>query len=216
MEFKQLNLMQFGEQKQYTQQFCEVQAIVLAHYSTYDIHPLLQRDNINGKEKAKFLLSFGNKPIITYSLRLLEIHGFTEILVVVTEDFEEDMTNFLNEYDTNMNIQPVLVNEEDLGEIQVLKQIHEYIKTDFLVIRCDIFTNAPLRELLHIHRRENSSITLLLSQEKKIKNSNDNKSNKKPKKKKKDKNTYIIGTDRKYHQQLIMKGHPKGMQIYNA
>ena len=216
MEFT--NLTSFGEEKQYNQQFCEVQAIVLAHYSTYDIHPLLQRDNNTGKEKAKFLLPFGNQPIITYPLQLLEIHGFTEILVVITEDFEEDMTNFLNEYkhydggdnyNSKPNIVPVTVNEEDLGEIQVLKQIHQHIKTDFLIIRCDIFTNAPLRELLHIHRRENSSITLLLSKQKKKTQQQSNKQQ--HKKKKKDKNSHIIGTDRKYHQQLIQKGHPKGI-----
>merc|ERR1712228_370736 len=84
----------------------------------------------------------------------------------------------------------------------VLKQIHEHIKTDFLLIRADIFTNAPLRELLHIHRRENASITLLLSKQSK-------KSNKKGKK---SKNTHIIGTDRKFHQQSVSKGHPKEIE----
>ena len=191
--------------------FCEVQAVLLAHYSTYSMHPLLQRDN-TGKERAKFLLPFGNRPIITYPLRLLQIHGFCEILVVITDDFVEDMMNFLSTYkhysfhdfdddaEQHYKIKPVTVSEEDLGEISVLKQIHQHIKTDFIMIRCDIFTNAPLRELLHIHRRENASISLLLSKQ--------SKTTKKDKKKLK--NTHIIGTDRKFHQELVSKGHPKG------
>ena len=194
--------------------FCEVQAIVLAHYSTYDIHPLLQRDN-TGKERAKFLLPFANRPILSYPLRLLEIHGFTEILVVITEDYAEDLDNFLTEYKyyeggsdyTKSTIHAVTVDEEDLGEIQVLRQIQQYIETDFLVIRCDIFTNAPLRELLCVHRRENASITLLLSTASKAA-ANGQKT--KGKKRKKSKNTHIIGTDRRYHDQLMLKGHPKG------
>jgi len=212
----------FDEAKQSAQQFCEVQAIILAHYSTFDVHPLLQADSASGREKAKFLLPFGNEPIITYPLRLLEIHGFTEILVVIAKEFEEDMTNFLNQYkpfegihdDKQFsehivpNINPVTVSEEDLGELQVLKQIRAHIKTDFLVMRCDCFTNAPLRELLHIHRRENASITLLLSKPTLPKQSDP----KKKKKKKDAQNTHIIGTDRKYHKQLIQKGHPKEVE----
>eukprot|EP01083_Nonionella_stella_P035338 96459_1 len=195
-----------------TTRFCEVQAIILAHYSTYDIHPLLQNDT-TGKEKAKFLLPFANRAIITYPLRLLEIHGFTEILVVITDDFAEDMVNFLATYkhyagdEYVCNITPVTVNEEDLTEIQVLKQIHRHIKTDFLVMRCDIFTNAPLGELLRIHRRENSSITLLLS-----KQITKTKQQQGKKKAKKSKNTHIIGTDFKHHQQLVLKGHPKEIE----
>jgi len=221
MEFTQFASF-FDEPKQLTQRFCEVQAIILAHHSTYDIHPLMQRDSNTGKDKPKFLLPFGNQPIITYPLRLLEIHGFNEILVVITEEFEEEMTNFLNEYkyyegsDENYvkpNITPIVVDEEDLGEIEVLKQIHKDIKTDFLMIRCDIVTNVPLRELIHIHRRENASITLLLSQKKQQKQTQDaRKHPPPPRKKKQDKNTYIIGTDRHFHKELVRKGHPKEIE----
>eukprot|EP01084_Bolivina_argentea_P163356 284199_1 len=214
LTFRPTNVVDSDDSKQSKDQklFCEVQAIVLAHYSTYDIHPLLQKDN-TGKDQPKFLLPFANQPIITYPLRLLEINGFTDILIVITDNFAEDLINFLETYEYYdngsdlHNITPITVNEEDLTEIQVLKQIHKYIKTDFLMIRCDIFTNAPLQQLLHIHRRENASITLLLSNQTKKKTNN-----KKRKPKRKSKNTHIIGTDRKHHQKLILKGHPKEIE----
>ena len=109
----------FDDNRNDSQRFCEVQAIILAHYSCYNIHPLLQSNN--NTSKPKFLLPFCNKPIITYPLRLLEINGFNEILIVIIDEFIDELTNFLDtqyeDYNDNnpSTIEILTVSEEDLG-----------------------------------------------------------------------------------------------------
>lgn len=106
-------------------QYYEFQAIIMAHNTKNEMHGLL------GKTPP-FLLPFANRPIITYPLQLLELHGIVDIIIVVYEKYVEALSDFLSQY-RRLESEPdqikiVKVDEEDLGEVEVLKIIKDEIK----------------------------------------------------------------------------------------
>ncbi|XP_041064792.1 translation initiation factor eIF-2B subunit gamma isoform X2 [Carcharodon carcharias] len=107
----------------------------------------------------KPLLLVGNKPLIWYPLNLMERLGFEEVIVVTTREVQKQ----LPQMDTKMKLDTVCIPEDtDMGTADSLRQIHEKIKTDVLVVSCDLITDAALHEVIDLFRAHDATLSMLM------------------------------------------------------
>ncbi|XP_041359479.1 translation initiation factor eIF-2B subunit gamma-like [Gigantopelta aegis] len=113
----------------------------------------------------KALLPVGNYPLLWYPVNALERAGFEEVIVVVLESFVGEAQRLLCEVcDVKIKIDFVCIPDSDyLGTADSLRSIKDKIKTDVLVVSCDLISDISLHQVANIHRAYDSSITMLLS-----------------------------------------------------
>nr|XP_006818161.1 PREDICTED: translation initiation factor eIF-2B subunit gamma-like [Saccoglossus kowalevskii] len=111
----------------------------------------------------KALLPIGNKPLIWYPVNLLERAGFEDAILICLESACTDIKNALA-YNTKLNLDIVSIpTDEDWGTADSLRYIKDKIKTDIIVLSCDLVTNVSLHHIADVHRTYDSTITMLLS-----------------------------------------------------
>jgi len=111
----------------------------------------------------KCLLPIANKPMIWFSLKMLENAGFEEAIVIIQEEYENLITTSLSRLKLNIKLDYFRI-KEDLGTADSLRLIYDRIKTDALVVSCDLVTDIPLHNLFELHRIHQSCITAMFSQ----------------------------------------------------
>ncbi|XP_040612815.1 translation initiation factor eIF-2B subunit gamma isoform X1 [Mesocricetus auratus] len=108
----------------------------------------------------KPLLPVGNKPLIWYPLNLLERVGFEEVIVITTKDVQKALgTEF------KMKMKPDIVcipDEADMGTADSLRHIYPKLKTDVLVLSCDLITDVALHEVVDLFRAYDASLAMLM------------------------------------------------------
>ncbi|XP_046830760.1 translation initiation factor eIF-2B subunit gamma [Vespa crabro] len=113
--------------------------------------------------QPKCLLPIGNKPMIWFSLQLLERSGFKECIIIVSESVKNDVSLLLDKLDLKIKMEIVgIQGAEDLGTADSIRLIHEKIHTDFIVLSCDLITDIDISETLNLYRKHNASITALM------------------------------------------------------
>lgn len=108
----------------------------------------------------KPLLPVGNKPLIWYPLNLLERVGFEEVIVVTTRDVQKVLCA-----EFKMKMKPDIVcipDEADMGTADSLRHIYPKLKTDVLVLSCDLITDVALHEVVDLFRAYNASLAMLM------------------------------------------------------
>nr|XP_008164948.1 translation initiation factor eIF-2B subunit gamma isoform X2 [Chrysemys picta bellii] len=106
----------------------------------------------------KPLLPVGNKPLIWYPLNLLERIGFEEVIVVTTKEVQK-----LLNLDTKMKLDIVCIPDDaDMGTADSLRHIHQKIKTDVLVLSCDLITDVALHEVVDLFRAHDATLSILM------------------------------------------------------
>lgn len=112
----------------------------------------------------KALLPIGNMPMIWYPVNMLEKAGFEEAIIVVLESCQAEIQKALVEIcQVKMRLDFVGISEDNLGTADSLRNLKDKIKTDILVVSCDLVTDVSLHQLANVHRKYDSSLTLLLS-----------------------------------------------------
>ncbi|XP_027693726.1 translation initiation factor eIF-2B subunit gamma isoform X1 [Vombatus ursinus] len=107
----------------------------------------------------KPLLPVGNKPLIWYPLNLLESVGFEEVIVVTSKDVQK----CLPYTDFKMKLDVVCITDEtDMGTADSLRHISQKIKTDVLVLSCDLITDVALHEVVDLFRAHDASLSMLM------------------------------------------------------
>lgn len=110
----------------------------------------------------KCLLPVGNVPLILCSLNILQRAGITDVIVLVQESERLKIQNAVeNKVDLKLDFVSVL-KDEDWGTADSLRYIKDKIKTDVIIVSCDLVTDFNLNNLLVLHRLQNSSLTMLL------------------------------------------------------
>ncbi|KAM4721242.1 translation initiation factor eIF2B subunit gamma [Rhinophrynus dorsalis] len=107
----------------------------------------------------KPLLPVGNRPLLWYPLNLLERAGFEEVIVVTTREVQKSFP------DTKMKVDIVCLPEDKAGEMGTadsLRHIYQKIKSDVLVISCDLITEVALHEVVDLFRAHNASLSMLM------------------------------------------------------
>ncbi|XP_027979287.1 translation initiation factor eIF-2B subunit gamma [Eumetopias jubatus] len=108
----------------------------------------------------KPLLPVGNKPLIWYPLNLLERVGFEEVIVITTRDVQKALSA---EFKMKMKLDIVCIPDEaDKGTADSLRQIHPKLKTDVLVLSCDLITDVALHEVVDLFRAHDASLAMLM------------------------------------------------------
>ncbi|XP_057356139.1 translation initiation factor eIF-2B subunit gamma isoform X2 [Manis pentadactyla] len=108
----------------------------------------------------KPLLPVGNKPLIWYPLNLLERVGFEEVIVVTTRDVQKVLSA---EFKMKMKLDIVCIPDEaDMGTADSLRHIHPKLKTDVLVLSCDLITDVALHEVVDLFRAYDASLAMLM------------------------------------------------------
>lgn len=108
----------------------------------------------------KPLLPVGNKPLIWYPLNLLERVGFEEVIVVTTKDVQKALCA---EFKMKMKLDIVCIPDEaDMGTADSLRHIYPKLKTDVLVLSCDLITDVALHEVVDLFRAYDASLAMLM------------------------------------------------------
>ncbi|XP_054995662.1 translation initiation factor eIF-2B subunit gamma [Sorex araneus] len=108
----------------------------------------------------KPLLPVGNKPLIWYPLNLLERVGFEEVIIITTRDVQKALSA---EFKTKMKTDIVCISDEaDMGTADSLRHIYPKLKTDVLVLSCDLITDVALHEVVDLFRAHNASLAMLM------------------------------------------------------
>uniref|UniRef100_A0A673YQ81 Translation initiation factor eIF2B subunit gamma n=1 Tax=Salmo trutta TaxID=8032 RepID=A0A673YQ81_SALTR len=113
----------------------------------------------------KPLLPVGNKPLIWYPLNLLERVGFEEVIVITTKEVQKMIsTDPKVKLDVKMKLDLVCIQEDaDMGTADALRHIQQKVKTDILVVSCDLITDAALHEVVDLFRAHNATLSMLMS-----------------------------------------------------
>lgn len=113
----------------------------------------------------KPMLPVGNKPLMWYPLNLLERVGFDEVIVITTKEVQKMMSTDLKmKSDVKMKLDVVCIQEDgDMGTADALRHIQQKIKTDILVVSCDLITDVALHEVVDLFRAHNATLAMLMS-----------------------------------------------------
>lgn len=115
----------------------------------------------------KPLLPIGNKPMVWYSVNLLEEAGFKDAFIVIRKSALKDVKKTLEEvHPVNINLEYIVITDsEESGTADILRHIKDKITTDLLVISCDLVAEILLQNLVDLHRIKDADLTMLLAPE---------------------------------------------------
>ncbi|XP_062571421.1 translation initiation factor eIF-2B subunit gamma-like [Saccostrea cucullata] len=112
----------------------------------------------------KAALLVGNRPMVWYPINILERAGFEEAIIVVDSDDQPEIQRMLTECcSVKLHLDYVAVSSHDVGTADVLRDIKHKVKTDLLIISCDLITDISLHNIANLHRTHDASLTMLLS-----------------------------------------------------
>eukprot|EP00899_Mesostigma_viride_P013124 jgi/Mesvir1/21812/Mv04200-RA.2 len=115
-------------------------------------------------DMPKALLPVGNRPLLSYSLEMLEAAGFTEIILVVPgADAAARIGAWVDEAFSQRLKVVVASVPEDYGSADALRSIAHRIKADdFLLVSGDLVCNLDLTEIVALHRIKAAQVTSTL------------------------------------------------------
>jgi len=139
----------------------EFQAVILAgdlEGSDAMFYPLV--------ESAKCLLPLCNRPLLYYSLRLLERAGFTEVIVACDEKQKKFFVDFVYKGAIKVDFVPIVAGPDDasLGTAETLVLLRSRLKTDFFVLAGDLITEASLHELADTFRTRDATVAVMFKE----------------------------------------------------
>eukprot|EP00039_Didymoeca_costata_P019724 m.338684 g.338684 ORF g.338684 m.338684 type:complete len:446 (+) comp18504_c0_seq1:101-1438(+) len=143
----------------------EFQAVILAGGNGNGLDSLTN-------QIPKPMLPVGNIPMIEYSLRLLDKHGFQEVHVIAQEKMSKAIMELLDDQLTAPGHPPLRIkidlttipDDSDMGTADALRLLADKIYTDFIVLSCDVITNLQLFRLFDVHRVNNATVTMTFSE----------------------------------------------------
>lgn len=112
--------------------------------------------------KPKCLLPVGNKPLVWYPLHKLQQIGFADVILIVAENQKTEIQNAVDKTDLNIKIDYFSIGDEELGTADSLRLIHDKIKSDVIILSCDLVTDVNLTEVLDLFRSHSASMCALL------------------------------------------------------
>ncbi|SCO93784.1 translation initiation factor eIF-2B subunit gamma, putative [Plasmodium malariae] len=126
---------------------------------------------------CKGLIKISNRCMIYYILKNIIEQKLKYITIVVNQKYYEDMVTYINDtfpdnykFDDKKNKNNYCIDVEacttsgnhEVGSIQSLLQIRSKIKSDFIVVNCDILGFVDFHSLANLFRGENAICALLL------------------------------------------------------
>ncbi|XP_062544822.1 translation initiation factor eIF-2B subunit gamma [Armigeres subalbatus] len=115
--------------------------------------------------RPKCLLPIGSYPLIWYPLKLLQRHGFQDVIIIVLEHEKFEIQQKIEKHPLKLKIEYFsLSGDSDVGTADALRQISDRIKTDVVLLSCDTLVDFSLYPALKQFREQNASLVGLLVQ----------------------------------------------------
>ncbi|KAJ3642786.1 hypothetical protein Zmor_025541 [Zophobas morio] len=112
--------------------------------------------------KPKCLLPVGTKPLVWYPLYKLQQSGFTDVILVVLEQQKSEIQSVLDKTELEIKIEYFPISgKEDLGTADSLRMLHDRLKSDVLVVSCDLVSDVSLKGVLDVFRMHDASVASL-------------------------------------------------------
>ncbi|CAO1294937.1 unnamed protein product [Diamesa serratosioi] len=112
--------------------------------------------------RPKCLLPIGPFPLIYYPLQLLHKYGFHDAIIIVLENQKNEVQQKIDRSPNKLKLEYLTIStDQDFGSADSLRLISEKIKTDVLLISCDILTDVDFYPLLNMFRKNDASIVSL-------------------------------------------------------
>ncbi|KAI6661641.1 hypothetical protein LOD99_13514 [Oopsacas minuta] len=122
------------------------------------------------EQMPKALLAIANKPVIWYVIEFLHKYGFEEAIIVSQPTFfdkiKSSVDTFISVYNIPIKLECLRLPCDkltEMGTADALRYIQPHIKSDLLILPCDILIDIPLQQFANIHRCYNSALTILLT-----------------------------------------------------
>ena len=122
------------------------------------------------EQVPKALLPIANRPLIWYVVAFLNRYGFEEAIIVSQQTYYDkikgSVESFITIYNLPIKLEYVCIPTEkhkEMGTADVLRYIQPQIKSDLLILPCDILIDIQLQKFADIHRCYNSTLTVLLA-----------------------------------------------------
>ncbi|SOV17801.1 translation initiation factor EIF-2B gamma subunit, putative [Plasmodium sp. gorilla clade G2] len=160
---------------------CNISKVLSGTFIEFQVVILTLDENHFASElcdnKCKALIKICNRCMIYYIIKNIIEQRLKYITIVVNSKYYDDMVNYINttfqdnyKYDDKkgkhiycIDIEPYTTNNnEDIGSIQCLLQIKNKIKSDFIVVNCDILGFVDFHSLANLFRGENAICAILL------------------------------------------------------
>ncbi|EUD67577.1 translation initiation factor eIF-2B subunit gamma [Plasmodium inui San Antonio 1] len=153
--------------------FVEFQVIILTNDENHFASELCEGT-------CKGLIKISNRCMIYFILRNLIEQRLKYITIVVNSRYYDEMVAYVNEaFPENyriddkksldsycIDVEPYTSsNNEELGPVQCLLQMRHKIKSDFIIVNCDILGFVDFHSLANLFRGENAICALLLLEE---------------------------------------------------
>ncbi|MDP4268219.1 MAG: HAD-IIIA family hydrolase [Bacteroidota bacterium] len=109
----------------------------------------------------KPMLKIGDKPLLEHQIELLKRYDIQEIYILVNHLKDVIIDYFGDGKDFGVSI-TYYEEKEPLGTVGGLKEIEDFLDTDFVVLYGDVMINMDINRLLKFHFDHNSHCTLVL------------------------------------------------------
>lgn len=115
--------------------------------------------------KPKCLLPIANKPMIWYPLNILEESGFSEAIIIVSENVKINVTAVVEKLNLKIKLDIIGVPDaENIGTADSIRLIHEKIHSDVIFISTDLIAKINLSKTIELYHKHNASVTALFFQ----------------------------------------------------
>ncbi|XP_058453162.1 translation initiation factor eIF-2B subunit gamma [Malaya genurostris] len=113
--------------------------------------------------RPKCLLPIGSYPLIWYPLKILQRHGFTDVIVIALEHEKSEIQQRLEKTQLRIKIDFCTISgESDIGTADALRLISDRIRTDVVLVSCDTIVEFSLYPVLKQFRELDASFVSLL------------------------------------------------------
>lgn len=86
-----------------------------------------------------------------------------DVILIVLENQKNEIQNVLDKSDLEIRIDYFTIpGDEDLGTADSLRLIHDKIKSDVIILSCDLVSDVKLKGVLDLFRKHDATIASLL------------------------------------------------------
>ncbi|KCV68342.1 hypothetical protein H696_05259 [Fonticula alba] len=132
----------------------EFQVVILAGGYATKLDPLSSGD------VPKALLPIANRPMLHYVLDYFSEMACDDILLITQPSFASKFTEFLHQASPGWKVDLCVVEAQG-GTADALREVKDKIRGDFVVVSCDLITNLDIHLVFDIHRKHDSSMTIV-------------------------------------------------------
>ncbi|KAJ3288962.1 hypothetical protein HK104_007836 [Borealophlyctis nickersoniae] len=158
-------LFEKGSTKTMSGPSAQLQGIILAGQSSNSntMFPLINEENF-----PKALLPVAGKPMIYYQLQWLEKANIRDIMILCRGSARQKIRDYVQKvYEVGegsgaarIHVHSVPSSAGD-GTADALRAFKDMIKTDFILVTCDLITDMPPRHFVDLHHNQSPTVTAL-------------------------------------------------------